>query len=243
MSDLLFNEVPVTGDTYKPGDWKLYAVHNEKQIKGFFGPFKFLANFEMAPCSYQGIIYPTIENAYQAAKLQPAERIHLITCSALEAKKNWKNFKKIEETEAEWDARKENVMSEIIFSKFLLNPALRQKLIDTGTAYLEETNHWQDLCWGVDIKLGGENRLGKILMRLRNYWKEQSFKVFALKSSNHEPWKEDYSSSSYVVGAKDKEGAIKHIQSELDRLNQDIEEIQELEGLTADREGELWGIC
>ena len=243
MSDLLFNEVPVTGDTYKPGDWKLYAIHDAEQIKGFFGDYKWLSNFEPADCYYQGMLFPTAENAYHAAKLQPADRVHMQTCSALASKRTWKQFVKLPETPEEWDARKLEVMSEILFSKFLKHPELRQKLLDTGTAYLEELNHWQDLFWGVDIKLGGENQLGKTLMRLRNYWKDNTFKVFAIKTSNQEPWKEDYSSSYFVVGAKNKEAALRHLQSELERLNQQVEDIQELEGVTTDHEGELYGIC
>lgn len=69
------------------------------------------------------------------------------------------------------------------------------------------------------------------------------FKVFAIKASNHESWKEDYSSSSYVVGATTKEAAIQHIQHDLDRLNQTVEDISELEGVTSVSEGELWSIC
>jgi len=247
MSDLLFNEVPVTGSTYKLGDWKLYAVHDCNQIKGFFGEYLWLSNFEPADCCYQGIIYPTAENAYHAAKLQPAARVHMQNCSAIDSKRTWKQFAKLQETAKEWDARKLWVMSEILFSKFLRHPELRQKLLSTSTAYLEESNHWHDQFYGVCIcdkcKHSGENNLGKILMRLRNYWQENTFKVFAIKSSNNEAWKEDYSSSNFIVGAKDKEAAISHLQPELDRLNQTIEDIQELEDVTTHREGELYSIC
>ncbi len=172
MSDLMFNEVPV-GDKpfYKFGDWKLYAIHDETNIKGFFGNFRWLSNFEPAKCFYMGILYPSSENAYQAAKVKPCEREALTQCSATESKKLWKKLDKIEETKEGWEARKEDVMAQILFSKFLLNENLRFKLIETGDKYLEELNHWGDTDWGVDIKLGGKNNLGKLLMRLRNYWK------------------------------------------------------------------------
>ena len=43
---------------------------------------------------------------------------------------------------------------------------LKIKLIQTGDAYLEETNSWNDTYWGVcDGK--GENILGHMLMKLR----------------------------------------------------------------------------
>jgi len=58
----------------------------------------------------------------------------------------------------------------LTFQKFLLNKGLRQRLIDTGDNYLEETNAWGDTFFGVDIKKGGDNRLGKILMSIRDFW-------------------------------------------------------------------------
>ena len=166
----MFDKVPVQGQAYKPGDWKLYAVHDAHNIKGFFGEFRWLSNFEVSPCEYQGLTYPSVENAYQAAKLQPADRLVIAKWSPADSKRNWRTLTKLPETEAEWDARKNQVMAQILFSKFLLNPLLKDKLLATGTRYLEETNHWQDTWWGVDIRLGGLNHLGQLLSRLRNYW-------------------------------------------------------------------------
>ena len=45
-------------------------------------------------------------------------------------------------------------------------PSLRDKLIATGDAYIEETNNWGDEFWGVCHGFG-ENMLGKILMEIR----------------------------------------------------------------------------
>lgn len=61
-------------------------------------------------------------------------------------------------------------MSVILFDKFYRNPNLRQQLIKTDNKFLEETNHWGDQFWGVDIKKGGQNNLGKILMKIREFW-------------------------------------------------------------------------
>lgn len=61
-------------------------------------------------------------------------------------------------------------MSQLIFQKFLTDLQLRQKLLDTKDAYLEETNNWNDTFWGV-CNGEGENNLGKILMATREYFK------------------------------------------------------------------------
>ena len=65
-----------------------------------------------------------------------------------------------------WNEIKDMVMLSFIRAKFEW-PDLRKKLIDTGDAYLEEGNDWGDRIWGVCDGVG-ENRLGKILMQVRD---------------------------------------------------------------------------
>jgi ribA/ribD-fused uncharacterized protein len=171
MENPLFNEVGINpGETYKFGDWKGYAIHDDKKICGFFGEFRFLSNFEYAPTYYEGILYPTSENAYQAAKIVPEQRAAFVTCSAAASKKLWKTLTRLDKDSAEWDARKLDVMNIIVFDKFYRNKDLRVKLLNTHNKYLEETLHWCDVFWGVDIRKGGENNLGKILTKVRAYW-------------------------------------------------------------------------
>jgi predicted NAD-dependent protein-ADP-ribosyltransferase YbiA (DUF1768 family) len=50
--------------------------------------------------------------------------------------------------------------------KFTHDAKLRQKLLATGDAILEEGNDWGDQVWGV-VNGVGKNRLGKILMKVR----------------------------------------------------------------------------
>ena len=42
--------------------------HTLHEIRGFFGPWRFLSNFHFFPVEYDGVVYPTNEHAYQAAK-------------------------------------------------------------------------------------------------------------------------------------------------------------------------------
>lgn len=51
--------------------------------------------------------------------------------------------------------------------KYGQNPELCEKLLNTGDAYIEETNKWGDTFWGVSKGIG-ENNLGKILMGIRD---------------------------------------------------------------------------
>jgi ribA/ribD-fused uncharacterized protein len=175
MSDKMFNEVPVVGTKYKFGDWKLYAVHNEQVIKGFFGDYRWLSNFWETPVYFEGLIYDSSECAFQASKLAHIEdRKKFASMSGMkpaQSKKEWKKYSLLDKNTEEWDLRKYDVMSIILFDKFYRNIELRMKLIETGDKFLEETNHWSDCWWGVDIKKGGLNNLGEILMKIRNFWK------------------------------------------------------------------------
>ena len=67
---------------------------------------------------------------------------------------------------SDWEEIKNDMMYEICLNKFEQNPDLAEKLKATGDAILIEGNTWGDKCWG-QVNGEGENRLGKILMRVR----------------------------------------------------------------------------
>ena len=67
----------------------------------------------------------------------------------------------------DWETVKYDIMYEVCKAKFEQNDDLREMLLDTGDAYLEEGNTWNDRCWGT-CRGVGENHLGKILMRIRD---------------------------------------------------------------------------
>lgn len=167
MSDIIYNQIGINDKPYKKGMWQQISLHDDKNIKGFFGDYRFLSN--MWPAKVFG--YPSVENAYMAAKIIPEERSFFKNCAPMEAKKKWREFKLLDKTAGEWDNRKYDVMALLVFEKFRANKDLRDKLLETGSKYLEEANWWRDLYWGVDHKLGGDNNLGKILMKVRGFWK------------------------------------------------------------------------
>jgi hypothetical protein len=67
---------------------------------------------------------------------------------------------------ADWEKIKLNVMYTCLKLKFA-DPALKQKLLDTGSTQLVEGNWWGDVFWGVCNKKG-QNHLGQLLMQVRN---------------------------------------------------------------------------
>lgn len=143
-----------------------YAIHNDAEIRGFFGIFRFLSNFFILKKGiyYDQTFYPSVENAYQAAKYPILERAEFTECSPSMAKKLGA---KANIDVRYWNKRKLILMEYLINQKFLNDPNLRDMLKATGNAVLEERNNWGDIYWGTDINGEGENHLGNILMKVR----------------------------------------------------------------------------
>lgn len=147
-----------------------YVVHSETEIKGFFGPYRFLSNFHQCPVYFDGVMYPSSENAFMAAKtLDPVGREQFRYIEPKEAKSLGRQIK----LRADWETVKFDVMATVLFDKFYRNRGIREKLLATGNAYLEETNHWNDMIWGCNEESEGQNNLGKILMNIRTFWQNQ----------------------------------------------------------------------
>lgn len=151
------------------GEERDYIVHDEHNIKGFFGDYRFLSNFHKCDIYYKGMKFSSTEAAYQASKLSDKNKRFQYTF--MDPALSKKESKKIKEPEG-WYDRKYNVMSLILFEKFCEHKNLRDLLLSTGNKYLEETNHWGDIYWGV-CDGNGQNNLGKILMKIRKYWQDE----------------------------------------------------------------------
>lgn len=168
MSDILYNETP----GYTPNEtWRKIARHNDKEIAGFFGDYRFLSNFHNTQVFFEGLEYWSVEAAYQSAKYHPNDRKKFIRFSAYEAKRYSRENKLSKEEIGMFDKVKVNVMIDCVFSKFSINKGLREQLLDTGNKILIEENWWSDKFFGV-CRGEGENWMGRILMATRNYWKD-----------------------------------------------------------------------
>jgi ribA/ribD-fused uncharacterized protein len=132
-------------------------------ILGFRGKYRWLSNFPDCPIEWDGIVYPSPENAYQAAKTNdPAERKWFLDIKSSEAKKLGLKVT----MRPDWESIKLQVMEEIQRRKYAQEP-FRTKLLETGDAYIEETNHWGDTYWGVCGGVGA-NWLGQLIMKVRS---------------------------------------------------------------------------
>lgn len=64
-------------------------------------------------------------------------------------------------------------MKGLLKEKFLQNEDLKVKLLSTDNEELIEGNNWGDKVWG-KVNGVGENRLGKILMQIREELKHKN---------------------------------------------------------------------
>ncbi|MCY4584733.1 MAG: NADAR family protein [Bryobacterales bacterium] len=139
------------------------ALHRPRAIERFVGEYRFLSNFFPRPLTWKGERWPTAEHAYQAAKCERPEQFRMFRNLASPGAAKRLGRKVV--MRPDWDRVKEDVMLSIVRAKFS-DPWLRRRLLATGDAELMEGNEWGDRYWGV-CRGAGENRLGKILMRVR----------------------------------------------------------------------------
>lgn len=140
----------------------------KKMINEFKNEYFFLSNFYRAPVSYNGMHFSSSEAAFQAQKC-PEKRIEFFGLSPSKAKALGRKMP----LRADWETVKDGIMEDIVFAKFEQNPPLLAKLLETGNEELVEGTTWNDTYWGIDLATGkGENKLGKILMKVRKHYQE-----------------------------------------------------------------------
>ena len=134
-------------------------------IKEFKNQYFFLSNFYEYPIYYNKLVFCNAEAAFQAQKvINEKDQYKFINLNASQARKLGKTV----QLRKDWEEIKDNVMYEIVKRKFTINKELQQKLLETKEKKLVEGNWWHDTYWGVDSKTGiGQNKLGKILMKVR----------------------------------------------------------------------------
>lgn len=139
-------------------------------ITAFREEYDFLSN--MYPCriEFQGLVFPSVENAYQAMKCaNPDEWYQFINIKPGEAKKLGRKV----QMRADFNDIKYNLMKKLLDIKFDSNPDLKNRLLATAPESLVEGNWWHDNYWGMcqcdkcknEIK---RNTLGELLQRKRN---------------------------------------------------------------------------
>ncbi len=163
----MYDEVGVDGRPYERGQWRAIAIHSEEKIHGFFGPYRFLSNMWPVQVCYDGTDFPSVENAYQAAKFGRDQYAFFSSLSPKESKSVSRAMTMVHPSFL-WEEKRVKVMRTCLVSKFS-DPTLLSQLLATAPKHLAETNWWGDYFWGCDKDNVGENQLGKLLMEIRTF--------------------------------------------------------------------------
>lgn len=137
-------------------------------MPSFRGPKAFLSNFHPAPVYYDGVLYDTVEHAFQAAKTLNLEDRNIIQSCVTPGKA--KRAGRAVNLRKDWNDVRVNIMKELVFQKFFMYLKLAQALTSIEGEIAEE-NEWGDTFWGTCDGVG-ENNLGKILMAVRDHLKK-----------------------------------------------------------------------
>ena len=141
-------------------------IEKNTMIIEFQGEFRFLSNFWPAWIEFDGMMFPTVEHAYQAAKTtNMSERKRIQDCRRPGQAKRLGSQVTLR---PDWEDIKLMVMTVLVAKKFQ-DPQLKALLLATDTQELQEDNMWRDTFWGICPPGSGQgkNMLGKILMSVR----------------------------------------------------------------------------
>lgn len=138
--------------------------YNGKWIKNWF------SNMVVFPMYIEARLWPSIENYYQAMKTTDRDVQETIRAASPSGAKQL--GKKVI-LRKDWEQIKEGKMKYALSLKFSMQPWY-DLLMATGDTQLIEWNNWGDKYWGVTEDGRGRNRLGVLLMELRDEFKELS---------------------------------------------------------------------
>ena len=142
------------GEAGRMGEIRFYSVSGE------YGCF---SNFSPHPIRLDGKTWPTSEHDFQARKFSgtPDEEEVRLAKSPMIAARMGRSRKR--PFRKDWESVMDRIMHEAVLAKFTQHADLREVLLGTGDAVIVEHTK-NDAYWGDG---GGKNRLGQILMRVR----------------------------------------------------------------------------
>jgi ribA/ribD-fused uncharacterized protein len=136
------------------------------------GPGLFLSNFSNHPIVVDNVTYKTVEHYFQAAKFFQTDPQYALEIINADTPKRAKELGKSPNhpIDPNWDNIRNNVMSNAVYYKVLQNQPVRDYLLKTGDSLLRESSP-TDYYWGIGQNGTGQNNLGKILMSIRDYFR------------------------------------------------------------------------
>jgi hypothetical protein len=125
------------------------------------------SNFSKHSVFLKGKRWPTSEHYFQAQKFVGTEHEEEVrTCKTARDAANMGRSRKLP-LRRDWESVKDQIMLEVVRAKFTQHEDLKAILLGTGDAQLVEHTA-KDSYWGDGGDGSGKNRLGQILMQVRD---------------------------------------------------------------------------
>jgi ribA/ribD-fused uncharacterized protein len=151
------------------------------------GEYRNFSNDSQHPIEVDGQQYPTVEHYFQAMKAKEFndEEIYKKIISTKTPKAVKATGKKVKNFITEiWESKREEIMEKGVRAKFVQHPELRKQLLETGDKIIGKADP-RNTFWGIGTgiaseksnspsKWRGQNKLGKLLMEIRENLKNQS---------------------------------------------------------------------
>jgi ribA/ribD-fused uncharacterized protein len=147
----------------------------DRRVIKFYGTaceFGCFSNFTHAPIRLHGQTWPTVEHYFQAQKFPGTEYEEAIRQAKSPAKAKAMGRSRKYRLRRDWETVKEGIMREAVLAKFTQHADLRVILLSTDDALLVENSPTDDY-WGCGAHGGGRNKLGKILVSVRDELRAQ----------------------------------------------------------------------
>lgn len=125
-----------------------------------------LSNFSPHGVEMDGAWWPTVEHYFQACKFADAAYREKIRIARLPKDAKTLGRSRVLPIRADWDTHRDEVMLQAVRCKFQTHRDTREILLSTGDEELIE-NAPMDYYWGCGRTGTGQNKLGQILMRVR----------------------------------------------------------------------------
>lgn len=130
-------------------------------------PYGEFSNFSGFPVFVDGEWWSTSEHYYQAQKYETEEMKNYVQFAPgpMEAANRGRDPKFPKRKD--WDQVKESFMEKALFDKYQRHPELKELILSTGNSHIYE-HTTNDCYWGDCGDRSGKNRLGTLLMKVRD---------------------------------------------------------------------------
>lgn len=134
-------------------------------------PYGQFTNFSRHPVELDGKIWPTSEHYFQAQKFAGTEHEEQVRLCKSPREAADMGRRRDLPLRKDWEAVKDDIMRKIVLKKVESYPEMKALLLQTGTEKIIEDSP-VDYYWGCGADGSGKNMLGKILMEIRDKFKQ-----------------------------------------------------------------------